>query len=145
MAPLLVFKCVIISMIRLDPQVFANRCYIIQPTILLGRVLLTHLACQGEGFTNFLFRHFLFENQIVSIYTFEVKIQTKKMFKIIENSENAYEFSEDLGQTEDIQALKEFYKEIKNSTEPRYRKIKIAALLKIKSLEKSRKKDKFIW
>jgi hypothetical protein len=67
------------------------------------------------------------------------------MFKIIENSENAYEFSEELGQTEDIQALKEFYKEIKNSTEPRYRKIKIAALLKIKSLEKSRKRDKFIW
>jgi len=68
-------------------------------------------------------------------------------FKIIKNNEieNLYQFSEQAGQTNDIQMLRDFYNEIKYSTDPRNRTLKIQCRLKIKSIEKNMKKDKFVW
>lgn len=58
---------------------------------------------------------------------------------------NAHEFSEELGQITDIDKLRGFYVEIKDSKDPRHRKIRIQCMLKIKSIERNQKKDKFIW
>jgi uncharacterized protein (UPF0248 family) len=68
-------------------------------------------------------------------------------FQIIKNNnaEETYQFSEELGQDNDIQMLKEFYNEIKDSKDPRHRLVKIQCRLKIKSMERLKKKDKFIW
>lgn len=56
-----------------------------------------------------------------------------------------YEFSEELGQFADIDKLRGFYAEIKNSKDPRHRRTKMQCLLKIKAIERNQKKDKFIW
>lgn len=59
--------------------------------------------------------------------------------------EQIYEFSEELGQLSDIDKLRGFYTEIKDSKDPRHRRTKMQCLLKIKAIERNRKKEKFIW
>ncbi len=69
------------------------------------------------------------------------------MFKIIENNKDdeLLQFSQTLAADEDIIKLKEFYKEIQYNNDPRFRTIKLQCKLKIKQLEKNKKKDIVLW
>jgi hypothetical protein len=66
-------------------------------------------------------------------------------FEAPTEAEEAYQLSDEIGRLNDIDSLREFYKEIESGSGPRERKLKLQCKLKIRCLERDMKKDKFIF